>query len=640
MGRLIMPINERDIVWDAPPKSGINPADITWDALPVKEPLSADEYRRAMDESSLSTRIKKGLGAPALKAAELVGMIPGAQESIPGLKSLVKNIETTPAAKAQGMGARYGDTDSTDWAGGIAGMVPAAGVGKGLALLVPKVAGMTGLAGLGARTALSGTTGGVAAGMQPGSDWSDVGQGAAFGSVFSPVADVGRAIVKTVHQASQPFTESGRAAILREFRLNLLGNDKTLTNDVIAALEKPGEIVRGSKPTAGELMAGIPGATGLAAHEKDIARLPGISPKFNERFSAQEQARLRAVQGIGKSEGELNQAIKLRAAQSKINYGDASGDVITPDAEFQELLARPSMKSVMHRAEELAKEKGDIFKIGKDLPERTVVGKTRSRTGGFTEETLPAEVAKYPVQSLHYVKMSMDDLIKNPERFGIGANESKAIADTQKKFIAWLGVKSDKYNIAREAHKAASLPINEMQVGQELEKSLKSTLGTSERGIPFAKAVEDAPRTIKRATGQSMFESLDDVLKPDQVASVNKVVQELARKDAYERLAGQTRLSGKDAIPGDDGLRVPNVLYRPAMIANFALRHAGKKAEGKIAELAAAQQLNPQLMADALRGVPPRYGPMIEALIRQQVPAQAGALIGQTNVSDLYGGGQ
>lgn len=635
-----MPINERDIVWDTTPNLGINPNDITWDELPVKEPLSAGEYQRAMDASSLRTRIKKGLGGPALKAAELVGMIPGAQESIPGLKHIINDIERTPAEKAQGMEIRYGDPNSTDWAGGIAGMVPAGVVGKGLASLVPKVAGMTGLAGLGARSALSGTTGGVAAGMQPGSDWSDVGQGTAFGLGFSPVADVGRAIVKTAYQASQPFTESGRAAILREFRLRLLGNDKKLTNDVIAALEKPGEIVRGSQPTAGELMAGIPGATGLAAHEKDIARLPGISPKFAERFSAQEQARLRAVQGIGKSEGQLDQAIKSRAAQSKINYGDAGEDVITPDEGFRELLARPSMESVMRRAEKLAKEKGDIFKIGKDLPERTVVGTTRTRTGGFTKETLPAEVAKYPVQSLHYVKMAMDDLIKNPERFGIGANESGAIAATQKKFIAWLGEKSDRYNMAREAHKAASLPINEMQVGQELEKSLKSTLGTSERGVPFAKAVEDAPRTIKRATGQSMFESLDDVLKPDQVASVNKVVQELARKDAYERLAGQTRLSGKDAIPGDVGVRIPNILSRPAMIANFALRHAGEKAEGKIAELAAAQQLNPKLMADALRGVPPRYGPMIEALLRQQVPAQSGALMGRTNVSDLYGGGQ
>ena len=36
------------------------------------------------------------------------------------------------------------------------------------------------------------------------------------------------------------------------------------------------------------------------------------------------------------------------------------------------------------------------------------------------QTVIPGEVAQYPGSSLHAMKMAFDDLIKNPERFGIG----------------------------------------------------------------------------------------------------------------------------------------------------------------------------------------------------------------------------
>ena len=144
----------------------------------------------------------------------------------------------------------------------------------------------------------------------------------------------------------------------------------------------------------------------------------------------------------------------------------------------------------------------------------------------------------------------------------------------------------------------------------------------------FAKAVEDAPRTIKRATGQQMFQHLDEVLKPDEVQSVKAVAEELAKNDAFNRLARGTKISGKDAIPGDIGLPLPNLLYRPTMIANFMMKHFAKDAEDKIAKVAAQQYLNPPAFAKAMAEIPPRYKPMIDALM-QQVPAAAGTMTGR-----------
>jgi len=145
----------------------------------------------------------------------------------------------------------------------------------------------------------------------------------------------------------------------------------------------------------------------------------------------------------------------------------------------------------------------------------------------------------------------------------------------------------------------------------------------------FAKAIEDAPRTIKRATGQQMFDTLDEVLQPQETATVKNVASELARKDAFERLARGTKVSGADAIPGDIGLPLPNLLWRPSMIANFMMKHFAKGAEDKIAKVAAGQYLNPKDLATALQSVPPRYQPMIDALM-QQIPAVAGTLAGRT----------
>ena len=87
-------------------------------------------------------------------------------------------------------------------------------------------------------------------------------------------------------------------------------------------------------------------------------------------------------------------------------------------------------------------------------------------------------------------------------------------------------------------------------------------------------------------------------------------------------------LSGTEAIPGTVGVPLPNLLSRPAMIANFLMRHAGQSAEEKIAQRAAEQYLNPATLAQGLQPIPPRYAPLIDALTRQAVGA-AGATAGR-----------
>jgi hypothetical protein len=481
---------------------------------------------------------------------------------------------------------------------GAAGqLLPSAKIASGVQKALPAAQSLLGRMGVGA------AQGGAVAASTPVTNtdegfWSpkamQTGAGAAIGGVIPAVGEGIKGLYHLGKQAAEPLYQSGRAAILKRFQENVLGNDPARIQAVTQAAANPQTLVPGSQPTLGEAVAHIPGATGLQAHQQGIAKMPAVSPQFAERGAEQEAARAGAIGNIAEPYGtSLEAAIKARGQEAAQKYGAAAKlNVPANDPAFQALMDRPSMMKAASRASELAKEAGETFD--------------------------PTSV-----KSLHYMKMAMDDLLKNPERFSIGATEAGAIGKTQKDFVKWIGEQVPAYDDARTAFQQASRPINRMQVGQQLGDVLRTPLDTSERAGMFAKAVEEAPRTIKKATGQAMFDKLEDVLQPRESESVRKVSSELARQDAFKRGARLTSLSGAEAIPGKVGLPLPNLLSRPAMIANFVMGKFGQSAEDKIAQVAAQQYLNPQSFAASMAQVPPRYRPMIEALMRQAVPAAA-----------------
>ena len=569
-------------------------------AAPSPQPASMDDTIAGLP----LTRLAMGAASPLIGAAQLGAHVGDVANRAMGVEPVVspwidQQLSRYKSAKERGMKAA-GD-EGYDWMGLLGSVAPTSMMAKGLGAALPQATSVLSRAGVGA------VQGGAAAAAQPVENteqgfWTPKGIQTGFGALVGgavPLAiDAGKGLGKIVQQAAQPFSEKGRAQILQDFQHALMGNNPATKQKVIAALQNAQEIVPGSQPTAGEALAALPESTGLAAHQKDIARLPGVSTQFAQRAAEQEAARAGAISQVAKTPADLAQAIGARSAAAKQNYGTAFQGAAQPDSAFASLMERPSMQRAVSRAAELAKEEGGTFD--------------------------PTSV-----KSLHYVKMAMDDLLKNPERFSIGATEAGSIGKTQQEFVKWIGQQSPAYSTARTTHQTLSGPINRMQVGQELEKALTTPLGTSERSGMFAKAIEDAPRTIKRATGQQMFDTLDEVLQPQETATVKNVASELARKDAFERLARGTKVSGADAIPGDIGLPLPNLLWRPSMIANFMMKHFAKGAEDKIAKVAAGQYLNPKDLATALQSVPPRYQPMIDALM-QQIPAVAGTLAGRT----------
>ncbi len=375
--------------------------------------------------------------------------------------------------------------------------------------------------------------------------------------------------------------------------------------EVLNALRQPSEIVPGSLPTAAEAAAPA-GATRFSAMGASAAKT--TPTPFYERAEAQKAAQLAAVQQVGKTPAELKAAEAARKTTAGQLYGISDKAMVAADDAFASLLDRPSMDKVIARAADLAAEKGQPFQIGQNRPAQVVPSRIVDEAGRPMGQTvIPGEVAQYPGSSLHAMKMAFDDLIKNPERFGIGAAEVGAIKGTRAQFLNWVEDKAPAYKTARETFAAQSKPINQMQVGQFLEGKLKPALGEETarlRAAGFAGAMENAPGTIKRATGESRFEALSDVLTPEQIKIVEDVRADLARARQTEAQAAAARGAGPDVnLMGTEvmgSVRAPNFMNNVTTVANDLLRRMQGKLDQKLAIKLAAEMLDPASAAAAL----------------------------------------
>lgn len=368
---------------------------------------------------------------------------------------------------------------------------------------------------------------------------------------------------------------------------------------IINALRNYDQYVAEGQPTAG-VAASPAGATKYSALQQEVAtRMP---TEYYERDAANKAARARAVGEIAQDETALQTAKNARQSATKPLYGQADKQIILADDTFNTLLTRPSMEKALARAKQLANERNETFQIGKNVPEQKVGSAIVDVNGAPLDvKTIPAEYAKFNGKSLHYLKLAMDDLIKDPQLFGLGTNEIAAIKNTRGEFLKWFEGKSKSYGAAREAYSEASKPINIMQVGQYLEGKLKPAIETpvGETAGRFSQALKDAPGTLKRSTGQTRFQQLSEILTPDQVKVVEGIGKDLAREAEFKAQASAGAKSGK-AVPAAEMAKSPAFFSKIATLANTIIDRLQGKINEKVALELAAEMLDPKLAADVL----------------------------------------
>ena len=413
--------------------------------------------------------------------------------------------------------------------------------------------------------------------------------GAAYEAATSPLETFQRAPVSTVlgltaaRGLAAPVT-SGAGQIGRTATAmvrNAMNPKARMYGEAFGA-EMPGAInaLAAAQPgmTSAQALADINAPAIQAIGEKVIQRVPQEARAAQQAQEASRAARIGQIAGTPE---ELAAAQEARATTAKVNYAEAFKQV-APEIPA-ELLDRPSMKTAYKVAGELADERGTPT---------TQMG------------------------ALHDVKLALDQIVSKPEDYGLAGAQKAAIQGTRKEFIKELE-KNAAYKKARTDFAAQSVPINKMQVAQELQKALTAPVtGETTRAGMFARAAEEAPKTIKRATGQEFFTKLEDVLSPEEMSIVNDVRDEFRRTQLAKDQAKLAKSSAEELASAQIGpISHLNLLNRVWTITNTIIKRSLGKIDERLATQIGMEMLDPAQMKKALQAAQ-EYNAKTEAIKR------------------------
>lgn len=341
---------------------------------------------------------------------------------------------------------------------------------------------------------------------------------------------------------------------------------------VIAALERTRQIVPGSRPTAGEAATDAGSAEFAGLQRVATGRKPS---EYVAREAENESARKAAITAIGKDKAALDVAEGMRAGNAVQNYEAAYKSATRADPELAKLAKNPYFQDALPEATKLAESKGITAKT--DLTE-----------------------------FLHLVKIGLDTQLKKTGDSALSRTAQREVAGVKESLLAWLAKKNPDYEKARAAFAADSAPINQMKVGQELERALTSPLGTTERAATFANAIRQAPQTLKRATGNPRYQELGDVLEPGQTQAVGNVLADLQRSSQYEQLAKAGIEKARDLV-GQVAPSAPAAgMFNPKYsVARALINRLSGRVEGKSLDRLSEAMQDPALMARLMRDATP-----------------------------------
>lgn len=431
--------------------------------------------------------------------ADLIRLKQGRQvlAQLPGYEAAVAKIDQDIASLSQ-------ETEGGVDVAGLAGTVLSPAVLG--AMKLPAAGSVLGRAGQGAGV---GAALGLASPVTATDDFwtakaAQVGTGAVLGAAIPPAIEGVRKVYQVGRRIVDPMLPGGAERSAARLLSEAAGAKRPQIEAELAANKV---LVPGAAPTAAEAAAPAGSAEFSAMQRIASERQPTA---YADIAKEQEIARRASLQSFGKDKATLEAAQEARSVTAEKLYDAAFRSAVRADPELAQMAQNPYFKDAVPHAVKLAQAKG-------------INPKTNL------------------TQFLHYVKLGMDKELTKAGDTALSGTEKAAVQDVKKSLVEWLTKKNKSYDEARTAFALESKPINEMQVGQELEKALVKPIGEGERAGVFAGAMREAPRTIKKATGQSPFDELEDVLSPANLDKAKNVLADLGRKGEQERLASLGR---------------------------------------------------------------------------------------------------
>lgn len=182
---------------------------------------------------------------------------------------------------------------------------------------------------------------------------------------------------------------------------------------------------------------------------------------------------------------------------------------------------------------------------------------------------------------------------------GIG----KALNTVNNKFVRkeLTSLKDDVYGAipeyagAQKKFAELSKPINQAEVADFLKSQLENSATGGLTEAKFIKSVENAPGTVKSATGLTKVEDLGKVLEPEQVKILDQIKSDLVNREKMEAQAKAGGATG--ALEGAQMPKAPSIFNKSVSLAGDILNRLQGKIDRKIAMELAIDMLDPKKAA-------------------------------------------
>jgi hypothetical protein len=342
--------------------------------------------------------------------------------------------------------------------------------------------------------------------------------------------------------------------------------------EIINALRNP-EILPGSLPTAGEAAATV-NAPRYATLATDLAK---VMPKeYLARAGQRKEALLRPL-SVDETYMPIAEIQRRVASEPLYTAARGAGDVVDTVPVISKI--------------------DDILDKNPGNPE-LVTEMTKLRSSLIDETGAPRVNAQQ-------VSSTLDGL-----KSALAKKENAFIKDQLNNIKTDLTDAIPGYRQAQETFAAKSEPINQAEVATFLKEKLAPAM-TEETGklktAAFIKAVEDAPQTLKRTTGQARFQNLNEVLTPDQIKVVGQIKDELARTAKFEEQAAAGRATSRGSDLASQaiadvagGTKFPGLMSRVATVANVIIDRLEGRINRRLATEMALEMLDPKASAATL----------------------------------------
>jgi hypothetical protein len=504
----------------------------------------------------------------------------------------------------------------------------------------------------GANTVLgSAALGGLMGGLQPTATGESTAQNVLSGVALGGAGQaIGNAVPRVASSLLAPFS-SGQPAtggVLRRAASSLGttltggGRERIVAETLRRFARDPDAIANASGasriPGVQMTLAEATQDPGLAALQNAARSLdPMIGGEVAERNMANTLAVRDAVGRIAGDDAAMDTATQARKAFGDTAYDAPKKAMVEANDELRDLLERPSMKEAWARARRLAAEAGESLVDGKDIPAQTVPTGLVNEFGRAITRDAPEEVAKYSGKGLHYLKMAMDALLKDPTS-GIAGAEAGAIGGTRDQLVRWLGQNVPGYDAARQGYAAASRPINQMEVGRAIYDTLVPALADApgvaldrSRAQQFAQALRAGDQLAKKAT-EFDGATLANVLDPPQMQTLNDVQEFLARRAMVEGARPPGSNTAQNLASQNIMRQIIGPLGLPQSWAESVASQTLGRGLGVLARPAeeAVQQrlvealMNPQTAAQMMQRLQPsQQAQLAQSLYRYALPATA-----------------